>query len=276
MLIISLSTIPPRFELLGPTLKSLLNQKTPADRIILYIPNSYRRFPDYDGRLPDVPDGVEIRRPEIDYGPATKVLAAAREFRGQDCDILFCDDDRVYPSGWSRVFLDARQAHPNACIAIAAREGIELFDNTQDRGDQPRAVQHDWRRDLPFLFRYGIWSIRRKLRPRCPRPLRVLWKSAGYTDLLKGYGGVLVRPEFFDDVAYDIPDVLWAVDDIWLSGMLARNGIPIWTPANVRLPVTSRASDAAALDDSVIDGARRRAAEEACAAYLRETYGIWA
>ena len=82
MLIVSLSTIPPRFDKIGETLKSLLNQSVKADHIYLYIPETYRRFPDWDGQLPHVPDGITIRRTDIDLGPATKVLPAARAHRG--------------------------------------------------------------------------------------------------------------------------------------------------------------------------------------------------
>jgi hypothetical protein len=60
-------------------LECLLRQTAQVDRVILYLPKHYRRFPDYDGHLPDVPDGVEIHQTEVDYGPATKILPAAHE-----------------------------------------------------------------------------------------------------------------------------------------------------------------------------------------------------
>src|SRR4051794_32719177 len=62
--IISLSTIPPRFDRLAPTLKSLVEQSGAIDEIRLYIPKRYRRFPDYDGSVPSVPDGITIVRPD--------------------------------------------------------------------------------------------------------------------------------------------------------------------------------------------------------------------
>jgi hypothetical protein len=71
--VISLSAIPPRFAHLGPVLDSLLRQRPRAEAVLLYIPKSYRRFPEWDGALPDVPEGVEIRRVEEDLGPATKL-----------------------------------------------------------------------------------------------------------------------------------------------------------------------------------------------------------
>ena len=83
--IITLSSIPPRFDLIGPTLESLTAQSSPVDAVELHVPRSYRRFPDYDGRCPKVPAGVSILEAESDLGPASKVLHAVRRHR----------DDRV-------------------------------------------------------------------------------------------------------------------------------------------------------------------------------------
>ncbi|MEF0941654.1 hypothetical protein [Rhizobium sp. BR 362] len=98
MRIITLSTIPPRFATLAPTLNSLLQQKGQIDEVRLYIPKKYRRFPEYDGFLPSVPAGIKIFRPDDDMGPASKVLFAAKEFRNQSAQILFCDDDKIFSS----------------------------------------------------------------------------------------------------------------------------------------------------------------------------------
>lgn len=73
-LVVSLSSIPPRFDKLEPVLNALLAQTAKIDEIRLYLPKTYRRFPDYDGSLPDVPRGVRIMRPNDDLGPASKVL----------------------------------------------------------------------------------------------------------------------------------------------------------------------------------------------------------
>jgi len=58
--ILSLSTIPPRFGMLGKSLNSLINQKRRADEIHIYIPKTYRRFPEHSFSIPDVPEGVYI------------------------------------------------------------------------------------------------------------------------------------------------------------------------------------------------------------------------
>ncbi|MBS8226763.1 hypothetical protein [Vannielia litorea] len=90
MLFKSLSSIPSRSESLGPALEALVAQDVSVEKVILYIPKVYRRFPDYAGDLPSVPAGVEIRQPEEDFGAASKVLHALRDFAyAPESDILF-------------------------------------------------------------------------------------------------------------------------------------------------------------------------------------------
>ena len=75
-LVISLTAIPPRFPYLRETLQSLLNQKARVSSVNLYLPRNYRRFAWDPSVLPEVPQGVNIRLVDQDYGPATKVLPA--------------------------------------------------------------------------------------------------------------------------------------------------------------------------------------------------------
>lgn len=275
MRVISLTTIPPRFDKLAPTLASLLGQKEPADRILLYVPRTYRRFPDYDGSLPPVPDGVEIRRPDTDFGPASKVLHAVREFTGTNTEILFCDDDRIYYPRWAGIFWRARAEHPDDAIAPISWEASKFFDSTQANRRQPRAVERNRRYDWRWQIEDAIWQVRDLVGPKTEGPSPRLIRRAGYRDIFQGYGGVLVRPGFFDAAVFDIPPRLWAVDDIWLSGMLAKAGTGIWAPANVKGPRLAKAHDTAPLYRQVIDGADRRSADLACFDYMQRTHGLW-
>ena len=141
-LVVTLSSIPPRFAGLGPTLKSLLRQKVRPDEVRLYLPRRYRRFPDWDGSLPAVPDGVRICTTDEDMGPATKILPAVRDFRGREVELLLCDDDRIYDPLWTSRFLAARRAHPD-CVIVEAGGFVPGHDGT----GHPRAVprRKDWR-----------------------------------------------------------------------------------------------------------------------------------
>lgn len=277
MRIISLTTIPPRFAHIGPTLECLLNQTAHFDHILLYIPRTYRRFPDYDGSLPDVPEGVEIRQVDEDFGPASKVLHAVRDFQGQDCDILFCDDDRLYPPDWAQGLLNAQRDHPDAAIAPIGFEVNDwIIESSMERPHLPRAIERNERTDLKHWWETRLWQlgIFKKIGDEPPHRRHI--KSGGYRDFFQGYGGVLVRPEFFDDDVFNIPPIYWAVDDIWLSGMLTKAGTPIWVPENLRSgPDVSRAHDSAPLYMAVIDGADRAGADHACCTFFRKEYGIW-
>lgn len=276
MLIISLSSVPPRFHKIGPILQSLIAQTADIDRILLYIPNTYSRFPDWDGALPTVPNGVEIRRTDEDFGPATKVLCAAREFRGQDADILFCDDDHIYGPGWAQGFIDLKPGHPGCVIAQGGWQAEACAGGNGVRSLQPRAVRR-WRvTDLGFQLRYLWQDIRAGSRRReLTAPPRVVFKTSGYVDVFEGYAGVLVRPEHFDDEFYDIPPGLWGVDDVWLSGMMTLRGIPIWLQGRIRDPRQAESERHAPLALSVINGADRRNSNRDGVLYFRDKHGIW-
>lgn len=276
MLIITFTSIPTRFHLLEPMLNCLLAQTAMVDRIILYIPRSYRRFPDWDGVLPSLPQGIEVRRVETDLGPSTKVLFAAREFRGQDCDILLCDDDRRYKPDWAQTFVEERKKRPDACIAIAGFEADRYGQSKMLRDLHPRATPRSRNTD----FKFNARMIKEFLFPPVPRkhlrePVRRLFKKPGFVDIFEGLSGALVRPEFFDDDAFEIQDVIWAVDDVWLSGHLARRGVPIWVMADRFDTQHTPAGLTDALHKASIEGADREVANMRCIEYFKKTYGLW-
>ncbi len=265
-LILSLTAIPPRFAALPRVLGALLAQTARVEALHLYLPRRYRRFEWDPADLPAVPDGVTIRLIDTDMGPATKVLPAVAEFRGQDVQILFCDDDKSYDAGWAQRFVDAAAAHPGCAIA---EEGGEIAHNST----------HDWHgTDLPRHERVSkdaAYRLRRALSLGRWKPRKV--RRSGYADILEGWGGALVRPEFFGDGAFDIPPALWMIDDIWLSGQLALSGVPVWLNADQPLRTRGVAGNApdAALVRQVVDGQDRRALNQAGVDHFRDKYGIW-
>ena len=260
--IITLSSVPPRFAHLGPTLASLLQQTLPAAQIILYLPHRYRRFPDWDGTLPDLPPGITLRRVPEDLGPGTKILPALQEFAGQNVELLFCDDDVLYPPDWHQRFKRLRHAHPDAALCEVSHD----LPGAEHRR-QPR-MQRWSQTDLDAHIATLPW-------PK-PKPPPLIRKS-GYADVLEGWGGAMVRPAFFDKRVFDIPPHLWMVDDPWLSGHLALRRIPIWTNAD-HLPPQRRhavAHDIAPLFFAVFDGNGRQDSDEACIAHYQTVHRIW-
>lgn len=272
MRIVSLSTIPPRFPTLSATLNSLLEQRPAVDEIRLYVPRRYKRFPEYEGESPVVPDGVTLIRTDDDLGPASKVLFAARQLRGTDAQILFCDDDKVFSPRWAAELFTEQEKRTNECVALTGKVMPQRLGVSGSR--HPKAVRAR-RNPLGLRLRRARHRIVSLFGSQTPGPRSKPIARAGYADILMGLGGVVVRPEFFDDEAFDIPSVVWTVDDVWLSGMLAKKDIPIWLPAGLDMPVTTEAHNIDSLYKATIEGARRRDANKQCVTYMQMKYGIW-
>lgn len=274
MRVVSLSTIPPRFSTIGPTLKSLLAQKGRIDEIRLYIPRVYRRFPDYDGSLPAVPEGITIIRSEVDLGPASKVLFAAKDLRETRATILFCDDDLIFRPTWADELFSEQEKRPDECVALWGKFLPSGCGNPPLPG--PAAELASKHRSPGFRLRHFSQRFLAKVTSRdLPRITRPAVARAGYAHLALGVGGVVVKPWFFDDEAFDIPPDLWSVDDIWLSGMLAKKGVPIWLPANLARPGATKADEIAPLKDAMIGGATRGETNRRCVTFLQANFGVW-
>ena len=272
-LVVSLSSIPTRWHAIGPVLENLLSQTVTIDELRLYVPRRFRRFPDYDGSLPDVPKGVRIVRVDDDLGPASKVLFAAADLKGEDCDIIFCDDDMLFePDRFARM-IDARAGRMDHCVTSEA--GFVIINGKKLPPPRlpiairrPKNLQYRMQRLGQFWRQWRTGVMEEK-------PYHPSIHDAGYVNIAQGFGGVLVRPEYFDDLFYDIPDILWAVDDFWISGHFERKGIPIWGGAHFRRPFHTDLRDVSALYLSVIDGADRDEANDACIRYMQDNYGVW-
>ncbi len=273
MTLITLSSIPPRFGLIGPTLEALVAQAGVAG-VELYLPHSYQRFPDWDGTLPSVPKGVIIHRCDTDYGPATKVLCAAKRYRGQDVRLLFCDDDRDYRPGWAAGLLAEADRHPDCAVALAGWDiaGLE----SRDAFAAPRHA----RRSRTWDMAYRVARLKQILAGQgkaslAQKPPRRIIAQAGFADVFEGYGGVVARPDFFDDLVFDIPADAFHVDDVWLSGALARKGVGIWLAADQYEPKTTAADRQDALYRHRVAEKGRVELDASAIEMLRQRWGIW-
>ncbi|WP_079211301.1 glycosyltransferase family A protein [Brucella pituitosa] len=261
--VICLTAVPPRFNLLQPTLHSLTKQSLQPREVRLYIPRYYRRFPDWDGSLPAVPAGVTIFRCSDDYGPATKILPALSSPDCTGVDILFCDDDHIYHPDWHASFKEEAVRRPEICI-------VEQGDSFPDISDRWRAAERLPRgrfkgKDLSYQY-----DRLRSFFGTMPN-----LNSSGFVDMVAGFAGVLVKPEWFDNEIYDIPDVMWTVDDPWISGHLERMSVPIWMMAKGNLLERNRSAKVSSLSDFIEFGHNRVASDLLVIDYFRARYGIW-
>lgn len=263
------------------TLESLLAQTVKAEQVVLYISKTYRRFPDWDGGLPDVPDGVEVRLVEEDFGPASKLLPAVRDFSGRDVEILFCDDDQIYRPHLAEHLLRERARRPNDVVCVSGMQTYPALEGNRQTLRLPRR-RFLWRTTNPRWQARRFW---RRLNARfggvdyVQPPARITLRK-GYGDGFEGYMGVMLDPAFVPPEALDIPDFAWSVDDVWLSGHVTRRGHGIWVTGGLfeRMVTPMRKPshlDETALNQNAVGGLERDAANLETVRYFQRTYGIW-
>lgn len=215
-LVVTLTTIPARAHRLRTTLRSLLDQTEPADRILLCLPETSRRtgLPYPDPATLALPAGVEVLRC-ADEGPASKLLPTLRA--EPDARIVVVDDDVVYPRDFLAGLLAAHRAEPAAALGL---RGVRAATG----GPFPA---------LPHVMCSAI-----------PAPVPV--------DILFGTWGYLVPPGALDEAVHDFtghPSAVRWVDDVWISGHLARRGVRRLVIPTRSFPVETLASSVQALTD---------------------------
>lgn len=203
-IVVSMTTTANRAPFLQQTLNSILAQTIQPDSIELNIPHSYKRHDLEPVDIKTIPAGFIIFRCE-DYGPATKLLPTLQRYEQQDVIIIYCDDDRIYKSDWIERLLKVHKNNANCCVADEMFD-IPYFSN-----------QH-------LMKRSSLYRLKRVLSLGLWRPKK---KKMSYAVIAEGFGGVLVKPQFFDNSVFNIPNEFFLVDDIWFSAKLAERKIPI-------------------------------------------------
>ena len=184
---------------------------------------------------------------------------------GKDVDILFCDDDKIYDRDWHARFKSEAAARPGTCIVEIGETFPDIADSHRPADRLPRGRRK--RKDLVYRLKRVLSLFRHK--PSI--------YTKGYVDQISAYAGSLVRPEWFDEPFFDIPEIMWTVDDPWISGHLERVGVPIWMNAQPRLPMNSgEVGQIDALATLTETGHDRVDADLLVIDYFRRQYGIWA
>ncbi len=263
--IVSLTSIPPRFKHLPAVIESLAAQSVKPDRIELYLPRAYRREEFNSAEMPALPSlsgACEIIRVDTDYGPATKILPSVSRHQGTQARLVYCDDDKIFHPLWLETLLNSAEDHPDCVIANSGQSSARF-----------EAKCRWMRRGLVYrllrLLSLGQWK---------PIRSRKHYKD----DIAEGCNGVLIRPDFIDEAAFDIPDILWTVDDVWLSGIYQKNGRPLMlTGAQTKIISGEIFDDGEkvgrqhALFRMVYKGHNRISANAACIRYMRQKFGVF-
>ena len=196
-IVVCLTTIPSRLPYLSKTLKSLMAQTYKAKQIRLHLPTRSKR----EQKPYEIPEellqlqSLKIIRCE-DYGPATKLLPALNDFKSDE-KLLIVDDDYIYPEDLIENFYNLSGQYPD--IAITSSGWVVPNDLTD---------------------RHSTWHESFNLLP--PTPLKCTRvKEPQEIDILRGCGGYLVRPEFFNLTEIfdysNAPEAAFFVDDVWIS-----------------------------------------------------------
>ena len=278
-IVVSLTTIPPRFGDLGKTINKLLEQELLADEIQIYIPNSYKRFPQHSFIVPEFPKGggrVSVKIVNRDLGPATKALYCAKAHLGTNTRIIYCDDDMIPERTWLKSLLMATLKNADSAIASYG-EHLKFYDPNITNRCQPRArlirviEQPSYiAARINQIAKMMIWGR------SFPKPKKVFsFKRSGFVDIAAGYGGVSIKPDFFDQNSFEIPDILFPVDDIWLSGLLEKKGIRIWVDNTIPIPVKSSFYQKDALINFSYKGDGRITSNLKGIKFMQEKYSIW-
>jgi hypothetical protein len=259
--IISLTTIPSRFSKIKPTLESLLNQNVKPEKIFLNIPLKYRRFDDYENNKIPKLEGITINISEHDYGPATKILPVVNQFDDNKI-IIYCDDDIIYDKNWAKNLIETSKNFPNDCIC-GRGQSVELI--------RLRAkILANSKNIISNLIGRSKYKKEKKIILK-----KLNLHSKGCAEIAAGYGVVLVRPRYFTSECFSIPDILWTVDDIWISGHLTFNGITIRTAepqVNFEFGTVSHINP---LTKFVYKDFTRDLANMECIQYFETHYKIW-
>jgi hypothetical protein len=198
-LVVTLTTIPSRIDLLDMTLKSLLDQSLAPAEIRLNVPHHSRRedcayeIPSWLEKL----ETVKIVRCD-DSGPATKLFPTLPCVEA-DAPVVVVDDDRIYPPRFLETLAAAADADPDSAFGLSGWVVPEDFI------------------DRPTTIRSNLY-----LQPPAPVRARRLRKPFEI-DILQGFSGYLVRPRFFPELQAMLahegaPREAFFVDDVWISG----------------------------------------------------------
>lgn len=253
MIIVSLTTIPPRFQYLYLTIQSILNQTIKPDKIIIHIPKIYNNFSYKNENLPQISsDNVIYNRETKDYGPATKLLGLYNtelyNNMSNDDIIIVIDDDRIYNNKLVENFLKYSKNNITKVLTVAGWD-IETLTNNKYKTKikkQPRGIEYS---------------------------------NPGYIDILGGCCGFLLTKKnspFNHKEIFEINsnDEKYYVDDVFISGFLTLNNIDIYIIPNAIFNDESRNINNN-IYPLLTNPADRLKKNTKCIEYFINKYNIW-
>jgi hypothetical protein len=225
--VISLTTLPDRYNTLYKTLQSLHNQLQKPDVIYLTLPLRAKRLNQEYPTLPKhIAELCTVVRCDTDYGPICKIYGALVSESHPNTIIITVDDDVIYPSNFVKKMVEKSMLKPKAAITGA---GVLIHD-----GDY-MSINTNFK-NLTFLNGF-----------LCGFPINNYRKI----DIVQGISGVLYKRGFFEsnENLYDsllkyTEDIdIFRSDDILLSSYLCSKNINRITFKDMPLVEVSIATD---------------------------------
>lgn len=216
--IVSLTSYPPRFATIGPTLKSLLWQTVKPDEIIVWLScgpediteemHSYEQY------------GITFRYHVSDYKSHKKYYFAFKEF--PDDVVITVDDDAMYPHDLVDSLLRVHRRYPGC---VCARKVHQITWDEAGKINGYEKWNQTWRRN------------------RHPSG-----------DLVAiGVGGVLYPPHWSNDQVFDsalFTELASNQDDLWLKWMESLAGVDVvWVPNGMTDPPQQAGSQSCSLNE---------------------------
>lgn len=204
--VVSFTTIPNRISKIKPMVDSILNQTYEADEIVLWVDEDYKRV----GGKMNIPKFISDSKIRVEYcediGPFTKLQYSLDEhWEDKDTIIVTADDDVYYPPTWLEGLVEASKKNPDIAIGYRGR-------NLLDKSARFLNYNHSQ------LFQGSPYPHHSK-----------------EVDIITGTWGALYKPKFFDEDIFgeDVTHENFFVDDIWINGNLAMNGVKRYVIPNV-------------------------------------------
>lgn len=219
-IVVSLTTLPDRYDNLHITLKNLHQQTIKLDAIYLTLPYVAKRL---NQTYPPLPKKMKklctVVRCEEDYGPICKIYGALVSEKDPNTIIITIDDDCIYPDNLVELLVEKSKIRPDAAITgmgILVGSGVALF-----------AINSNLKECKPFEPILGF---------NVPVDGRAI-------DVVQGVSGVLYKRGFFPNkkdiytkLLHYTKDIdLFKSDDIVISGYLSMHRIKRYTYPNMPL-----------------------------------------
>lgn len=207
-LVVTMTTLPNRYNHLHETLKSLHRQTVKADAIYVTIPRVAKRsgitYPPLTDDILPLCTPVYI---DIDYGPICKLMGAL--IKEEDALILSVDDDCLFPNHFIETFLKKHKLLPNVAITgtgLLVKCGLFFTAiNTTIKEFEKYSG----------LIGFNMPGGQREV------------------SIVQGVSGVLYKRSFFKDfnslLKLTEDEDLFKSDDILISAYLSQQGIKIYT-----------------------------------------------